>query len=248
MYISHWALNRKPFENTPDPAFLFFDSQHEEGLARMLYVVRAEKGLGLLSGVFGCGKTVLSRALYKELEKDIYRVAFITNPRGEDIDVLRLIAHNLGAQELPQRKSDVLILIEKIVIDNWRDEKKTVIIIDEAHAINDPGVFEEVRLLLNFQLDNKFLLTIIFIGQPELREKLGQNIQLSQRIALRYHLEPFTRENTEAYVGHRLKVAGAERDIFTAEALDMIYASSGGIPRRINQLCDMALTIGFGHY
>ena len=246
MYLEYWKLQKKPFENTPDPAFFYLSPQHEEALSRLLYVVREEKGLGLLTGVFGCGKTLLSRALNMELEKDIYRVAFITNPRVEDIDLLRLIAHNLGAPELPTRKSDILIVLEKLIANNWRDKKKTVIVIDEAHAIEDVRVFEEIRLLLNIQLEDKFLVTILLIGQPELREKLESNKQLSQRIAMRYHLDALNSTNTADYIKFRMKVACAEKEIFTEDAINLVYLRSGGIPRRINQICDMALVVGFG--
>ncbi|MFH1074500.1 MAG: AAA family ATPase [Candidatus Firestonebacteria bacterium] len=246
MYLDYWKLQKKPFENTPDPAFFYLSPQHEEALSRLLYVVREEKGLGLLTGVFGCGKTLLSRTLNMELEKDVYRVAFITNPRVEDIDLLRLIAHNLGAQELPTRKSDILITLEKLIANNWRDKKKIVIVIDEAHTIEDVKVFEEVRLLLNFQLEDRFLVTILLIGQPELRDKLESNKQLSQRIAMRYHLDALSSINTEDYIKCRMKVAGVEKEIFTADAVNLLYLRSGGIPRRINQICDMSLMIGFG--
>ncbi|MFH1824465.1 MAG: AAA family ATPase [Candidatus Firestonebacteria bacterium] len=246
MYIEYWKLKEKPFENTPDPKFIYLSAQHEEGLSRLLYIIREEKGCGLLTGIFGCGKTLLSRALLTELEKDIYKVAFVINPIVEEVDLLRLIAHHLGSSELPNRKTDILIKLEELIKNNWRDGKKTVIVIDEAHAIENTNVFEEIRLLLNFQLEDKFLITILLIGQPELKVKVDANKQLAQRVAMRYHLIALNRKETEGFISHRLKVAGGNQDIFTIDAINLIFERSGGIPRRINQIGDMCLVVGLG--
>ncbi len=244
MYQSYWDLKDKPFENTPDPKFFFNSFQHEEGLSRLIYVVREGKGAGLLTGTYGCGKTLLCHALAKELEKDVYRVAFLTNPRLDDVEMLRMILHSLGASVVPTRKTDVLIALESILASNLRDGRKTVIVIDEAHAIEDPTLFEELRLLLNFQTESKFLLTLLLIGQPELKEKVESNKQLNQRIAMRYHLEGLSLDETARYVQHRLVVAGAKKELFDDSSMVMLYHRSGGIPRRINQICDMSLLTG----
>ncbi|MBI2118311.1 MAG: AAA family ATPase [Elusimicrobia bacterium] len=247
MYLSYWKLNEKPFENSPDPKFLYYSPQHEEGLARLIYVVREGKGAGLLTGTYGCGKTLLGNALYQELEKDIYRVAFLTNPRLDSVEMLRMIIHFLGGTNIPQRKSDILINLEEILRSNLRDGKKTVIVIDEAHAIEENSVFEEIRLLLNFQMENRFLLTLLILGQPELKNKIDSIKQLTQRIAMRYHLESLNQEETSSYIKHRLKIAGNDGDIFEDETLNLIYERSGGIPRRINQICDIGLLTGMTH-
>jgi type II secretory pathway predicted ATPase ExeA len=244
MYLDFWGLKEKPFENTPDPKFIYLSPQHEEGLSRLLYVIREEKGCGMLTGLFGCGKTLLSRALLMELEKDIYKVAFITNPRVDDIDLLKLIIYHLGSPELPTKKSDILIVLEKFITNNWRDGKKTVIIIDEGHVIEDLNVFEEIRLLLNFQLEDKFLISVLLLGQPELKEKVDSNKQFAQRIAMRYNLSSLNKKEVEEYIYHRLKIAGSEEKIFLPDALELIFERSGGIPRRINQICDMCLMVG----
>lgn len=246
MYENHWGLTLKPFENTPDPRFLYHAPQHEEGLSRLLYVVREGKGAGLLTGVYGCGKTLLGRTLLRELEQDVYRVAFVTNPRLDDVELLRLVAHGLGAPDLPTRKTDVLVALEKIFQENLRDGRKTVVVVDEAHAIEDPRLFEELRLLLNFQLEDRFLLTLLLMGQPELAPKVDANKQLAQRLAMRYHLEGLSAADVRGYVEHRLRVAGAARPLFTPEAVQMIFERSGGIPRRINHICDLSLLTGYG--
>jgi len=246
MYEAHWGLSMKPFENTPDPRFLYHAPQHEEGLSRLLYVVREGKGAGLLTGVYGCGKTLLGRTLLRELEKDVYRVAFVTNPRLDDIEMLRMIAHGLGATEPPIRKADVLIALEKIFLENVRDGRKTVVVVDEAHAIEDPRLFEELRLLLNFQTEERFLLTLLLLGQPELGPKVDANKQLAQRLAMRFHLEGLNANDVRGYIDHRLRVAGAQRPIFAPEAAQLIFERSGGIPRRVNHICDVSLLTGYG--
>lgn len=246
MYEKYWKLREKPFENTPDPRFLYNSPQHEEGLNRLLYVVKEGKGAGLLTGIYGCGKTLLARALMKELENSVYKTAIISNPRLDDLELLRMIAYNLGVSEPSTHKADVLIALERILKNNINDGKKTVILIDEAHAIEDKNIFEEIRLLLNFQLENKFLLTLLILGQPELKDKIESNKQLNQRIAMRYHLEALSLVEAEKYIKHRLKVSGAQQNIFDDQAINLIHERSGGIPRRINQLCDTSLLTGYG--
>ena len=251
MYESHWGLLEKPFENTPDPRFLYHSPQHEEGLSRLLYVVSESKGAGLLTGVFGCGKTLLGRTLFKELDRDVYRTAFIANPYLSYEELLMHIAYSLGARDLPRNKQDVLINVvlerlDEILENNMRDGKKTVVVIDEGHVITDRQVWEELRLLLNSQLENKFLITLLILGQPELREIIDSNKQFSQRIAVRFHLGPLSRKETEEYITHRLACAGGSRKIFTEKTFDLVYKKTGGIPRRINHICDLALFAGFG--
>lgn len=247
MYLQFWNLKEKPFENTPDPKFFYHSRQHEEGLSRLLYVVREGKGAGLLTGTYGCGKTLLSRALSRELERDLYKVAYVTNPRLTDTEMLKSILHSLGVGQIPQGKGEILIAIEKTISANARDGKKTVIVVDEAHSIEDPLIFEELRLLLNFQTDDKFLLTLLILGQDELKEKVAQIKQLDQRVALRFHLEALGAEETASYAHHRLLIAGAKSEIFDEGALSMVYRRSGGIPRRINQICDMSLLTAMSH-
>lgn len=246
MYKEFYKLNEMPFENTPDPRFLYYSGQHQEALARMLYVIRARKGAGMLTGIFGCGKTVLGQVIFAELSKEKYKVVFVSNPRLDDVDLLRFIAYQLGVVDLPTRKADTLIILNEVLTNNLRDGKETVIIIDEAHSIEQISIFEELRLLLNFQTQQRFLLTLLLFGQPELIQKIETNKQLGQRIGIKCHLESLNRTETAEYIAHRLNVAGAdERIFFSDKAIDMIFEFSTGIPRRINQLCDMALLSGF---
>ena len=246
MYTAYWKLREKPFDNTPDPRFLYLSQEHEEGLSRLRYVIDDGKGAGMLTGVFGCGKTLLTQALLQELDPTRYRIGLVRDPLVPYLELLRMVARSLGIAEPPLQKSDVLAAIEHILTRNLQDGKESVVIIDDAHAIPDETAFEQVRLLLNFQLATKFLLTILLVGQPELTSKVDVNKQLAQRIAIAYHLGPLNEQETSEYIRHRLSVAGADTRIFTDEAITLVFKDSAGIPRRINQICDMSLFTGYG--
>lgn len=249
MYLEYWGLKEMPFENTPDPKFFYHSRQHEEGLSRLRYVIDNRKGAAMLTGVFGCGKTVLARTLLAGLRHRSYQIAFITNPQLKAVELLRAIARHLGGENLPYKFSEMssdyfLEVIEDILVNNTKDGRETVVIIDEAHVITDLYVLEELRLLLNFQLENRFLLTLMLMGQPELNERIAKTKQLLQRIAISYNLGPLSKEVVGSYIEHRLAVAGASRRIFNPEAIEIIHTISGGIPRRINHMCDLSLFIG----
>ena len=246
MYEEYWGLKEKPFQNTPDPRFFYYSKEHEEALSRLTYAVKEDLGAAMLAGVFGCGKTLIGQALVEELGEG-YKIAFITNPYLDHIELLREIVYQMGVKNnLPKEKTDLMHLLNDILCNNMNDGKKTVAIIDEAHIIEDMMVLEELRLLLNLQLRDRFLLTLILLGQPELEEKIANNKQLSQRIAITYRLDRLTEEETGNYVVHRLKVAGRTEPIFSPEAMKSVFTTTGGIPRRINHLCKMSLLIGFG--
>lgn len=250
MYEKYWGLKESPFENTPDPRFLYYSKEHEEALSRLLYTLERRKGSAMLTGVFGCGKTVLSRSFLTKINRNIYQVALINNPYLKLIEFLRSIARQMGAEGLPEKLTEMsadhfLEVIEKMLLNNAKDGRHTVIIIDEAHVITDNDIFEELRLLLNFQTDDKFLITLILMGQPELAEKIKKNKQFSQRIALGYNLNPLDENDAGHYISHRLKISGCHKELFSSSAMKPIYNNSGGIPRRINQICDMCLMAGF---
>ena len=248
MYEAYWGLQEHPFENTPDPRFFYASSQHQEACARMLYCIRERKGAALLTGAFGCGKTMVAYAIFNELNQERYRTAYLTNPRLNDLDLLRMIAHALGAPSVPATKADVLMLLEGQIRDNANEGRDTVIVVDEAHTIQDPNVFEELRLLLNWQARDRFLITLLLLGQPELAQAINQNKAFEQRIGIKSKLEPLSLADTTAYLIHRLRLAGHPdpASIFSGDAMKLIYESSGGVPRRINRLTDICLLAGFG--
>lgn len=223
-------------------------------MMKLSYAITQGLGCGMLIGVFGCGKTLLGKALLNDLGKDKVRFAFVTSPSySGPAELLRAIVRGLSPQELPDKKSDLMSdpLLEKlntILVDNVRDGKENIVIIDETHTIEDLKLFEQLRMILNFQLENKFLLTLLLFGQPELKEKVENNKPLDQRVAVRCSLGPLSEDDTDKYIGHRLKVAGRpdpSNAIFDKDASEAVFRYSGGIPRRINTLCDLALMSGF---
>ncbi len=250
MYLSYWGLAARPFHPTPDPRFLYRSLQHEEALGRLHYTITAGLGAALLTGVFGCGKTLVIHTLLRELPAERYKVALITHPQLSYVELLLTIAHDLGVERLPSARSEVLasVLVDKIrtsLGQNHKEGKETVVIVDEAHAIEDPSLMEGLRMLLNFQTDERFLLTLILSGQPELNRKIEELRQFEQRLSIKWHLDVFTATETYAYIHHRMSVAGSKRRVFTDEALSAIHTASGGIPRRINRLCELSLLNGF---
>ena len=261
MYEAYWQLKEKPFQNTPDPRFIYLSAQHEDALMKLSYCVTQGLGCAMLTGVFGCGKTLLGRTLLNDLGKDKVRSAFITSPSyAEPAELLRAIVRGLNPQGLPDKKTELLAdpLLEKlqgILLDNAREGKENVVIIDEAHSIEDAKLFEQLRLILNFQTENRFLLTLLILGQPELKDKVEGNKPFDQRVAIRCYLGAFSEEDTGKYISHRVKTAGlpalpAGRPestpvIFDQQGLNAVFRYSGGIPRRINTVCDLTLMTGF---
>ena len=249
MYQEYWSLKEKPFENTPEPRFFYCSAKHEEARMRFLYAVEEKKGAFLLSGEYGSGKTLLSRVVMAKLmqQEDEYKVALVVNPAISSLELLNEIVYQLGEDNpIPDRKVDILRHLSEMFYQTAQDNKHTVIIIDEAQAIEDESVFEELRLLLNFQLNERFLLTIILLGQPELIAKIEKLPQLEQRLALRYHLTTLNESETKSYIEHRCRVAGREELLFSEGACKLTYQYSQGVPRQINNLCDLSLVIGMG--
>jgi len=249
MYAKYWGFIKKPFENTPDPEFFYHSSQHEEALMRLLYAVREKKGAAMLSGEYGSGKTLLSRVVMSRLlsEDERYKVALIINPAIPTEELLSEIVYQLGQETAKEdRKSELLHKFNELLYRNMSDRKHTVIIIDEAQTIKDESGLEELRLLLNFQLNEAFLLTLLLIGQPELKDRIERIPQLKQRLAIKYHLGTLDFDETGQYIRHRCRVAGKEEPVFSDNAVGLIYNASGGIPREINNICDLCLLIGMG--
>jgi general secretion pathway protein A len=249
MFEEYWGLKEKPFENTPDPKFLYRSPQHEEALSRLLYAIREKKPAAMLTGEYGAGKTLLSRVLLEELSKDRYKVALIFNPKISAIEFLQEITFQLGEEPVvSSSKRELLNSLNKILNNNFERYKDTIIVIDEAQSIEDNEIFEELRLLLNFQLNNATLLSLVLLGQPELIRKISSLPQFDQRIAIRYHLMHLNEQETREYILHRLSISAADRArvIFDEEAIKLISRASAGIPRMINNICDMCLLAGFG--
>ena len=244
VYLSYWGLKEKPFENTPDPKFIYYSVEHKEALLNFLYAVNENKGAALLTGDIGCGKTLIARTLISHLDPNEFEVALITNPRLSEDDFLREILYQFGEDSSKMEKIDILHRFNGILFNHAKESKKSILIVDEAQLIQNDLILEEIRLLLNFQLNDRFLLTLILIGQPELEKKLHHMPQLDQRIGIRYYIEPLSFNDTASYIKHRLKQAGREEPIFNDNAMEHIYKYSEGIPRKINTICDLCLVVG----
>ena len=244
-YEGYWGFSCAPFENVPDPRFYFPSPSHEEGLHRVLYAVEARKGAAMLTGDIGCGKTTLSRAFLQHLAHERFDTAVVANPALEAEEFLAEILYQLGLPSHGLKKIELLHRLNDRLLDNLKRKKDTVVIVDEAQAIEDGTVFEQLRLLLNFQLNDRFLLTLVLLGQPELVDRVNAIPQLSQRVGIRFHLKPFDLKETTRYLEFRVKAAGGATQPFAQDAVDMIYAHAGGIPRNINTVADLCLLSGF---
>ncbi len=246
MYEGYYGLREKPFNRTPDPRFLYESSKHAEALARLQQAVE-DQDIVLLTGEIGSGKTTLSRA-FIDLMDASYHPALIINPRLSPSQLLHTVALRLDIADAPRQRHDLLEAINAGLYALYEQGKQPVIIIDEAQLIPGKDTFEELRLLTNFQLDDRNLLSLVLIRQSELRDRLNRRPYraLRQRIGMQYHLGPLDATETAGYVVHRLRVAGREAPLFDDEALGLLYEHSGGVPRRINVLAANCLVEGFG--
>jgi len=244
MYLEYWGFNEFPFENVPDPDFFYLSKSHEEALTRLIYAAEMRKGGAMLSGEIGCGKTTLSKVYVQELDSEKFDIGLIINPKLESKEFLQEVLYQFGINEVPDSKVECLRTLNEKMLENMKGERETLLIVDEAQLL-DESTFEEIRLLLNFQLNNRFLMTIILLGQPELRDKIKAIEQLDQRIAIKYHLTPFNLEDTVKYIVFRQQKAGKAENVFSKEAIQKIFEYTEGIPRKVNNLCDLSLLIGF---
>jgi len=244
MYLDYWGFQEKPFENTPNPRFLFPSKQHREGLRKLLYAITEGKGCALLTGEYGCGKTHLIRTLVRHLNNSSFEIGIINCPIFDGKEFLDEVLYQFGRDEALETRLQCFRELSTLFYNSISEGKTNVLIVDEAQIIDEPEVFEELRLLLNIQLEDQFLLNIQLVGQPELIEHIDRFPQLEQRIAVKIHLEPFDREDTVNYVKYRIQTAGCEKPAFSDAALQLIHKISGGVPRRVNNLCDLCLLYG----
>lgn len=246
MYLDFFGLKENPFNVTSDPDFLYLSHTHQEALNHLLYGIHQKRGFIELTGEIGAGKTTLSRALLTRLGSDT-KTSLIFNSSLPEGQLLEAILADFGI--VPQRRSKVVFLrqLNEFLLDQLSLGNNTVLIIDEAQNLK-AGALETIRMLSNLETDKEKLLQIVLVGQPQLRDKLNSPdfVQLRQRISVRFHIKALEKEELARYIEHRLHVAGSHGNInFTQEAIDRIFAYSGGIPRLINLVCDKALLMGF---
>lgn len=227
---------------------MYASSQHKEALARMRYAVDQRKQGALLTGDYGTGKTYLSKVLKKICSASLHHFVFFTNPRLSAMEFVKDIFLQLGGNEdkiVDSNKSDLLRAVNLSLDELNRKGQHVVIVIDEGQSIEDTDLLEEIRLLLNIQGEGSNYFTLLLLGQPQLSEMLDTIPQFRQRIAISYCLEHLSEEETTEYIRHRLRIAGAKNEIFSTSAYSALYLLSEGMPRVINNACDLALLHGF---
>lgn len=242
-YEPHWGLQLRPFENVPDPKFYVPSATHEAAMARLLYGIHTRKGIVMLTGEIGSGKTLLSRAVILKLPRARYEVGLLSNPTIPGNEFLSEILFQLGLEPGGTR-SEQLHRLNDQLLANYHRDIDTVVVVDEAQAIEHERLFEELRLLSNFQLNDRFLMTLVLVGQPELRDRIAHIPQLAQRVAIHHHIDRLDRAETKAYITARLTAAGCAQPLFSSGAISSIFLRTGGVCRLINSLCDLCLYFG----
>jgi general secretion pathway protein A len=228
VYLDYWNLKKFPFENVADPSFFYVSQSHEEALSRLLYASRLSKGAAMLTGDIGCGKTLISRVYKNKVKEAGAEISLLTNPPYNPIEFLQTILYQQGIGDPPDSKARLLQMLGRKKAQGLPEE-----------------TFEEARLLLNFQNNHRFLLTLVLIGQPELRSKIKHMKPFDQRIPIRFHIHPFDLGDTIRYIMFRERKAGFQKNIFTKDAIRKIYEYTGGLPREINSVCDLSLLIAY---
>lgn len=247
MYKGFYGLKESPFSIAPNPAFLFLSDRHREALAHLTYGLGENGGFVLLTGEVGTGKTTVSRTLFSQLPEDA-DLAFILNPALTQLELLATVCDQFKiAVPADPTLKQLTDCIAEFLLENHRNGRRSLLVIDEAQHLA-AEVLEQLRLLTNLETDTRKLLQVILIGQPELQALLRRQElrQLAQRITARYHLLPLNQEEVQAYVSHRLHVAGRSQPLFKRGAIKALHQASGGVPRIINLICERALMGGFG--
>jgi general secretion pathway protein A len=245
MYLTHYNLTLKPFEESPDPRFFWLSEKHKEALACLKYGIQENKAFLLLNGDIGTGKTSLINFLLLDNDQDAI-VATLPDPDLSISDFFKLLSRGFNINIDFDTKGDFLIQFEHFLHNTYSEEKKALLIIDEAQRLNQQ-LMEQIRLLSNIERKDVKLINIFFVGQNEIIDMIKdeKNKALRQRLTVHYTIETLTEPETQEYINHRLRVAGSETEIFSSEAAHEIFSFSKGYPRLINIICDRALLTGY---
>ena len=246
MYLEHWKLNDFPFDNVPSSRF-YYESDDHRLLCEDLYdAIIRRRGAIVLSGDIGCGKTTTIQRVLLDLPQERFDIALINFSSLTAVEMLYEITQQLGLKTKKHREDKNVLLqtLQDHLANNAAQDRDTLICIDEAQSIPDTTTLEELRMLLNFQLGNRFLITLLLVGQPELQQKVAEIPQLQQRIALNVQIGKLNIQSTMHYLLHRLREAGCKQPILTKQAVKLIYQYSKGVPRVINHIMDRCLLMG----
>ncbi|MEQ8821455.1 MAG: AAA family ATPase [Sumerlaeia bacterium] len=247
MYLDHFGFDEEPFTITPNPRFLYLSQRHKEALAALLYGIEQRKGFIALTGEIGSGKTTICRQLLRQLDRETIKLALILNPQLDDVELLQAINAEYGIEHASASRRELLGALNAFLLEQYAAGHNAVLVIDESQRLS-PAALEQVRLISNLETEDTKLIQIALVGQPELDDvlHLPELEQLNQRIMVRCHIDPLDFGEVDEYIAHRVAVANPDRrPKFHKKALKAIYAHSGGVPRKINVVCDRALLIAF---
>ncbi len=244
-YLDHFGFNQRPFSLTPDPEFLFWSDAARGAYAMLQYGLSTRSPITMLTGEIGAGKTVLLQHFIEEAEDDdSLSIALVTNTRPNTREILQWLLPELTKADLSDEGK--FLKVQEFLIQEYNEGRRVLLVIDEAQNLS-PEALEELRMLTNINLGKEEVLQLFLIGQPELRDHVRRPdlVQFAQRVAANFHLPYMKPETVGLYMAHRLKVAGGKPSLFSKQAAMLIYEATGGVPRLINQLCDMSLTYAF---
>lgn len=246
MYESYWQLDQKPFENAADPQFYFPGETHQSALLKLRYAVENRLGGALLCGAAGTGKTYLLSMLRESLDESCTPFIHLVYPQMSPAELLAYLADEFdGGGRGGIAVHESVRRIQAAMLENCKRGRHAVVVVDEAHLLENSPMLETLRMLLNFGPDGKCGMTLLLVGQPGILPLLDRTPQLEERLGVKCLLRPFTSSETGQYVHHRLQVAGAASTIVADDAVPTLYELTHGIARQINRLCDLALLVGF---
>ncbi len=246
-YLGHYGLDREPFSNAPDARFYYNSDQHSQALLRLMYAVDSNKGLAVLVGGVGTGKTTLARRMLDNLPEERYESSLLVMVHSGITPewILTRIAVQLGVESPADDRLKLLKQLYNRLLEIEDEGRRAVVLIDEAQMLQTRDLMEEFRGLLNLEIPGKKLLNIVFFGLPEVEDCLALDEPLAQRVAVKFHLKSMTAETTTSYIKHRLQIAGAKQVLYDDEVLPLIHRYAGGVPRLINTISDNCLFEAF---